>query len=256
MISEIRKIPFVKYCIICVKAFTAKHNIYKRFSYLLSFLKDYRNYKKLLKNSNFKLSTGDLYPQIFDKTDVHGVDYVYLYQDSWCAGKVFETRPVHHYDVGSKLEMVGIISQFVPTTMIDIRSLNVSLPNLYFERGNILELPFKDSEIESLSSICVIEHIGLGRYGDPLDQFGSEKAAKELIRVLKKGGNLYVSVPVYKENIIYFNAHRTFTRDYILSLFFPLKLLEEKYIYGKDFFDEYDQSRGFGTGLFQFKKYD
>ena len=62
----------------------------------------------------------------------------------------------------------------------------MSLPELNFKKGNILNLPFSDYSINSLSSICVIEHIGLGRYGDQLDQFGTEKAVKELVRVLAK----------------------------------------------------------------------
>jgi len=45
-----------------------------------------------------------------------------------------------------------------------------------------------------------------------------------------------------------------FTRSYILELFNDLKLIEEKYIYGKKMYDNYDKSRGFGTGLFHFCK--
>jgi ubiquinone/menaquinone biosynthesis C-methylase UbiE len=150
--------------------------------------------------------------------------------------------------------MVGIISQFAPTVMVDIRPLGIKLPGLSFIEGDITKLPFKDGEIESLSSICVIEHIGLGRYGDPLDQFGTEKAARELSRVLAPGGSLYISVPIDAENKTYFNAHRAFTRNYILSLFEGLKLKEEKYIYGNDLFDSYDPNKGFGTGLYHLAK--
>ena len=182
------------------------------------------------------------------------IDPVYFYQDTWCAKKVFESKPTRHYDIGGKAEMVGIISQFIPTTMIDIRPLTVSLPELSFIKGSVLKLPFKDGEIASLSSICVIEHIGLGRYGDPLDSFGPEKAAKELARVLSTRGSLYISVPVDNENKVYFNAHRAFTREYVLELFSTLKKVEEKYIYGNELCDTYEASRGFGTGLFWFKK--
>jgi SAM-dependent methyltransferase len=182
------------------------------------------------------------------------VDPVYFIQGCWCAGKIFKTHPERHYDVASQAIMVGIISQFVPTVMIDIRPLSVFIPGLSFIKGDITQLPFKNGEIESLSSICVIEHIGLGRYGDPLDQFGTEKAAKELARVLAKGGNLYISVPIDTESKTYFNAHRAFTRDYILSLFRGLHLVEEGYIYGKEMSSTYNASEGFGTGLYHFRK--
>jgi hypothetical protein len=100
----------------------------------------------------------------------------------------------------------------------------------------------------------VIEHIGLGRYGDPFDARGSEKAAAELGRVLTRGGELYVSVPVDAECRIYFNAHRAFTRDYLLSLFPGFELLEERYIYGRSLVPVCDPARGFGTGLYHLRR--
>lgn len=218
------------------------------------FYKDWRVYKKLPKNHAFMLGTGDIYPRLFDKTQITGIDPVYFYQNCWCAKKIFENKPERHVDIGSDAKLVGILSQFVPTTMVDIRPLPVALPELSFVRGSILSLPFKDNEIRSLSAICVIEHIGLGRYGDPLDPFGSEKSAKELARVLAPGAYLYISVPVDNENRVYFNAHRAFTRDHVLELFKGLSLAEEKYVYKYDMYDAYDSLKGFGTGLYCFRK--
>jgi SAM-dependent methyltransferase len=138
--------------------------------------------------------------------------------------------------------------------MIDIRPIELELPNLFFKKGSILELPFENNSIETLSSLCVVEHIGLGRYGDPLDSFGSEKAIKELKRVLKVSGIILFSVPVDSENKIYFNAHRAFTRKYILELFDGFEVLDEKYHYGTKMYDMYDETKGFGTGLYMLKK--
>ncbi len=205
-------------------------------------------------NDIYKLETADLFPRIYDKTGSHKLDPVYFFQGTWCAKKIFERKPEKHHDIGSQTFMVGLISQFVPTVMIDIRPLPLELPGLSFIKGDITNLPFADNSIASLSSICVIEHIGLGRYGDHLDQFGTEKAAKELIRVLGKNGSLYISVPIDKENKVYFNAHRTFTRNSVLSMFNSLKLAEEKYIYGKEMRPSCDASMGFGTGLYHFIK--
>jgi len=138
--------------------------------------------------------------------------------------------------------------------MIDIRPPDIELPNLFFKKGSILELPFEDNSLESLSSLCVVEHIGLGRYRDTLDQYGSEKALKELHRVLKLEGILLFSIPVDRENKIYYNAHRSFTREYLIELFSGFEILEEKYIYGNRMYDFYDKSKGFGTGLYMLKK--
>ncbi|PIT96840.1 hypothetical protein COT82_00980, partial [Candidatus Campbellbacteria bacterium CG10_big_fil_rev_8_21_14_0_10_35_52] len=206
--ERLKKIPPLKIAVIAYKALRSKYRFAKKCAMFFNFLGDYQKYKKLPKNNNFPLKIADLYPRFFDKTTTTGLDPIYFYQDTWCARKIFENKPAHHYDVGSKVDLIGTISQFVPTTMIDIRPLEVTLPELSFVKGSTLDLPFKDGEVSSLSSICVIEHIGLGRYGDMLDQFGSEKAAKELSRVLARGGSLYISVPIDSENKVYFNAHR------------------------------------------------
>jgi SAM-dependent methyltransferase len=137
--------------------------------------------------------------------------------------------------------------------MVDIRPLPYHLPGLEFIEGDITRLPFADGEIASLSSICVIEHIGLGRYGDTLDTRGSEKAAAELTRVLSTGGDLYITAPIDSEDKVYFNAHRAFTPNYIKELF-PLRVIEERYLYGDTLQDTYDATKGFGTGFYHFKK--
>ncbi|MBU0490110.1 MAG: DUF268 domain-containing protein [Bacteroidetes bacterium] len=215
---------------------------------------DYRRLKKAGANPAFTLSNRFLQPCLIDKTETTPLEPTYFFQDSWAAGKIFSNKPDHHYDVGSAAKTVGIISQFVPTTMIDIRPIELSLPNLDFIKGSILEMPFDDNSLESLSSLCVVEHIGLGRYGDPIDPYGSEKAIMELIRVVKPGGNLYFSVPIDSKCIVYFNAHRAFTRDYVMKLFAQMKLIEEKYHYGKELIDKYVPEKGFGTGLYHFQK--
>ncbi len=254
MKDKLKAFSPAKYAVVVLRAFKRKPSLFARAKSLSWYLSDYRNYKKLAKNPDFKLDTADLFPRIDDKTSNHEIDPIYFIQGCWCAKKVFEAKPTKHVDVASQSLMVGIISQFAPTTMVDIRSLSISLPGLSFVKGDITSLPFKDGEVSSLSSICVIEHIGLGRYGDPLDPFGTEKAAKELSRVLAKGGSLYISVPIDKESKVYFNAHRAFTRDHVIKLFPGLKLVEEKYIYGRNIENSYDSRKGFGTGLYYFKK--
>lgn len=252
--GKLKKITPLKLAYVAYAVLRNKHGLPAKFRALRAFFRSYQRYQNLPENKYFSLETANLYPRLFDDTEGTSVDPVYFYQDAWCAKKIFEAKPAYHTDIASHLPTIGIISQFVPTTMVDIRPPAVTLPQLSFVKGSILALPFRDGEISSLSSICVIEHIGLGRYGDHLDQFGSEKAARELARVLAPDGNLYISVPVDSENKVYFNAHRAFTRDYILELFKSLSLIEEKYIYGNNLSDSYDATKGFGTGLYHFKK--
>jgi len=72
----------------------------------------------------------------------------------------------------------------------------------------------------------VVEHIGLGRYGDPLDPEGDLKSIQELKRVLSLDGNLLFVVPVGRISRIMFNAHRIYSYKQILSYFSELRLME------------------------------
>jgi len=218
------------------------------------FNRDANWYRKNIKDSAFGMENGNFILCLDDKTALTPVEPIYFYQDSWAAAKIFIYKPSHHVDVGSAVKTVGIISGFVPTTFIDIRPIEVTLPDLFFKKGSILKLPFEDGSIESISSLCVVEHIGLGRYGDPLDVRGSEKAIAELIRVTKPGGHILFSVPVDSTCRIYFNAHRAFTPEYISQCFANCELIEEKYIYNFDFINEYKKDKGFGVGVYFFKK--
>ena len=209
----------------------------------LSDLSDYKKQLKLKHNSNIVI----LQPSLKDKTSTTPLEPVYFYQDTWAAKIIFDLKPLHHYDVGSSAKSIGMISQFVPTTMVDIRPVDLKLNNLYFQKGSIVKLPFEDASVKSLSSLCVIEHIGLGRYGDPVDILGSEKAIKELQRVTAPEGIILISVPVDDNNKVYFNSHRAFTREYILELFNKCELMEEKYIYGNEMTDHYSKEKKTGS---------
>lgn len=221
---------------------------------LIWYFQDLWKYHRLGGNPAQSLKLSDLYPILADKTKNTPLEPIYYFQDTWAAGRVFLHKPKKHTDVASHATTVGILSQFVPTTFIDIRPIELELPNLHFQKGSILSLPFADKSVESLSSLCVVEHIGLGRYGDEIDPFGSEKSLRELGRVIKKNGHLYISVPVQSENMVYFNAHRAFSPQYIKSFFPDFEVQDEKYIYGKKLMKRFDPKKGFGVMLLDLQR--
>ncbi len=221
---------------------------------LLRFAGEYRRFRRLNAGTPFALRGADIMPYLTDRTTTTPVEPTYFLQDTWFARKIAEQRPAAHVDVGSSAKSMALVAQFVPVMLIDIRPVEIEVTGFTFREGSVLALPFADHSQSSVSSLCVIEHIGLGRYGDPVDAQGSEKAAAELLRVLARGGNLYVSVPVDAECRIYFNAHRAFTRDYLLSLFPGLELIEEQYIYGRTLHPSWAPARGFGTGLYHLRR--
>ncbi len=218
------------------------------------FAHEYRHFRRLNAGTPFELRARDILPCLTDRTAITPVEPTYFLQDAWFARKIAGQRPASHVDVGSSVKAMALVAQFVPVTLVDIRPVEIELAGFSFQRGSVLALPFADGSLASLSSLCVIEHIGLGRYGDPFDARGSEKAAAELGRVLARGGDLYVSVPVDTECRIYFNAHRAFTRAHLLTLFPGLDLIEERYIYGRSLGGSYEPERGFGTGLYHLRR--
>jgi hypothetical protein len=60
-----------------------------------------------------------------------------------------------------------------------------------------------------VSLISTLEHIGLGRYGDPLDVDGDIRCMREVWRVLHPGGHLVLTIP-YGYPTVVFNLHRIY----------------------------------------------
>ena len=73
-----------------------------------------------------------------------------------------------------------------------------------------------------------VEHVGLGRYGDPIDPDGDLKAIKELKRVKlqKMGSLLFFVVPIGGTSKIEFNAHRIYSYNQVISYFEEFELRE------------------------------
>ena len=197
----------------------------------------------------------DLFPCLGDDTNETPIEPTYFYQDNWAFEKIIKVRPPHHVDVGSHHKFVALLSKVVPVTMVDTRPLSLKLDSLCFREGSILDLPFPDGSVVSASSLCVVEHIGLGRYGDPLDPDGSEKAIAELGRIMAPGAHLYFSVPIGDRNLTAFNAGRVFTMKYLQEIIKPLVISEQRFIVGDTYQDSYAPHGVFGTtGLFELIK--
>jgi SAM-dependent methyltransferase len=184
------------------------------------YLRDRRRYLEL---SATPLDRYDDNPQLHDWTATSPSDAHYTQQDAWAAREIYAFAPPAHVDVGSRVTFVLGLAAFVPTSFVDLRPLTHAVPNLTAVAGSILDLPYEDHELPSLSCLHVAEHIGLGRYGDALDPSGTERAAAELARVLAPNGKLWFSLPVgrYRTN---FNAHRVHDPSAVAPMFEGLKL--------------------------------
>jgi SAM-dependent methyltransferase len=159
-----------------------------------------------------------------DSTPTQSVNF-YFYQDSWAARQVFQAQPAYLVDVGSTVLLAGILSQFAPCFSVDIRPLLAKQAGLHPVAGSVLELPFLDNTAPCLTSMCVLEHIGLGRYGDPLNPRGTLDAIEEIRRIIAPGGFFVFSVPIGRE-VTEFNACRRFGYTQIMTLLGDWELVE------------------------------
>ncbi len=187
------------------------------------YVRDWLRYRGLKGAERIRII--DTYPLLEDKTTTSTFDSHYFHQDRWAFGKILQSGVREHVDVGSRLDLIGFLTVICRVTFVDIRPLVSPVENLESKAGSILSMPYPDASVPSLSCLHVAEHIGLGRYGDPLDPHGTRKACSELTRVLARGGNLYFSLPVGVPRLC-FNAHRIHDPRQIREYFAGLELVE------------------------------
>jgi SAM-dependent methyltransferase len=191
------------------------------------FVRNVARYNRGNPKPSFRLRLRDLWYRSYDRFSAAGaLPFHYFYQDLWAAQWLFDAGITEHVDVASRLD--GFIAHLLPfcrVTYVDIRPIALDWTNFDFRAGTITEMPFAGDSVSSLSSLHVIEHVGLGRYGDPIDPLGYVRAAEELTRVLKPGGTLLLGTPVGHE-ALYFDAHRVFDPHTIRDAFASLDLVE------------------------------
>ena len=173
------------------------------------------------------MNWADRVPCLADATAQTAFDRHYVYHTAWAARVLSRLRPLpaHHTDIASSLYFAAIASAFVPVRHYDYRPPDLTLPNLTSARADLTNLPFPDASLSSLSCMHVVEHVGLGRYGEPLDPDADLVAMNELSRVLAPGGHLLFVVPVGQPRI-QFNAHRIYAYDQVRDSFPDLDLVE------------------------------
>ena len=200
----------------------------------------------------------DIFPQLHDRSSTTAIDAHYFYVNNWAMRRITSQHPMGHVDVGSQTIFASLLSAVTPVTFVDYRPLQSNLDGLGCLGADILHLPFGDDSGESLSCLHVAEHIGLGRYGDPLNPQGTRQAAQELKRVLARGGNLYFALPVGKSRVC-FNAHRIHAPETIIEYFSELELVELSGVHDDGRFvegvgpDEFRESE-YACGMFWFRK--
>lgn len=176
-------------------------------------------------NNDFQIAF--LYPILRERFEESGILGHYFYEDLTTAQRIFENNPLKHVDVGSRVDgFVAHVATFREIEVFDIRPQSVQIKNIKFVVADFTNIsPDLHNYTDSLSSLNVIEHFGLGRYGDPIDVDGHLKGLDNMYKVLKKDGKFYFSTPIGPQRIE-FNAHRVFSVAYLLKIFEPLYTID------------------------------
>ncbi len=175
--------------------------------------------RQLAHQNDFQITR--LYPFIYDRFEVSGsVKGHYFHQDLWVAQRIFKNQPIHHVDIGSRIDgFVAHVASFRPIEILDIRPLKNTVTNISYRQADLMNpQPNLINYCDSISCLHAIEHFGLGRYGDPIDINGHLKGLQNIYQILKTGGKFYFSTPIGTQRIE-FNAHRVFSIEYLMKLF-------------------------------------
>ena len=236
--------------------FVDPYRVVRGLSKLWPYLKDWYSYAHL--PGAEPVHWIDSWPQLHDRTSKTPFDPHYFWTNGWAMRRIVAQQPVQHLDVGSQVVFVNLLSAVLPVTFVDYRPLEANVTGLTSCSGDILHLPFADGTVASLSCLHVAEHIGLGRYGDPLNPDGTRQACAELRRVLAPGGSLYFALPVGKPRVC-FNALRIHAPQTILTYFDGLELVEFSGVHDDGQFTERVSldtfaNSAYACGLFWFRK--
>ena len=189
------------------------------------FILDFYKFRSLQKNNKKKIEWKDVLPFFNENTTETIFDSHYVYHPAWATRVVKKINPEKHIDISSTLHFCTQLSAFIPTDFYDYRPAQLKLDNLTTNSIDLCKMNFESNSIYSLSCMHTIEHIGLGRYGDPLDPYADIQAASELQRVIAEKGNLLIVTPVGRPKIM-FNGHRIYSFEQIIGMFSQLTLVE------------------------------
>jgi hypothetical protein len=234
----------------------------QNWGYDTTFRSDFRRFKSLSSQNRFELKWSRKLPFVKEKTDTISFDKHYVYHLGWASRVLSAIKPTYHVDISSSLHFCAILSAFIPVRYYEYRPVDIKLSNLTSDAVDLTSLPFASASIKSLSCMHVVEHVGLGRYGDKLDPEGDLRAMSELKRVVSAGGDLLFVVPIGKKAEILFNAHRIYTYDQVCSYFRELELIEFALVPDLSPSDELIRNApreladrcNYGCGCFWFKK--
>lgn len=176
----------------------------------LHFVNNFKMHRRLFLELGGKITED--YPILTDYSDQAGImSGHYFHQDLYVAQMINAHNPSRHLDVGSRIDgFVAHVASFRALEIIDIRPMESNVMNISFLQADMSSPPSHIGKTDSLSCLHVLEHFGLGRYGDKIDPNGHLHGFRALISLLEDGARFYLSFPISSQERVAFNAHRVF----------------------------------------------
>lgn len=170
--------------------------------------------------------------EIVDRSssDTHGVTPQQI-QFWYASNRLSILNPEEVYDVGSHRNWLLGVGAGRRLHTLDVRPSPLQLKNETFHLGRAEELPYPDRSIDCMTSLCSLEHFGLGSYGDAFDPNGDRIALAEMKRVLKPGGHyIFTTLMTGGKTFVVFNTRRVYSLETIHSMLNDeLECVDESY---------------------------
>jgi SAM-dependent methyltransferase len=203
-----------------------------RFSRLRGIIRPPADFMAAYRRNLKQLSRNQSEFHVFKDLQYDNGDHPESYIDHECtfaAQQIAALRPATILDVGSYRGFIlGLLSHFDVTT-VDVRSRQPISEKETVVTCDAKRLTFPGNTFDLVVSLCTVEHIGLGRYGDDFDPDGDKAAMREMIRVLKPGGHLIFSTNITQaQPSIAYNAHRIYSREMLRNRCQGLTPVEER----------------------------
>lgn len=171
----------------------------------------------------------EVFDQFIYEMGDHPATYIH-HECEFASVHVARVSPSRILDVGSyRTFVLGMLAGHQVVT-VDVRPRDSISKNEIVKVCDAKALDLENGSVDAITSLCAIEHFGLGRYGDDFDPDGDRKAIEEMKRVLRPGGHLIFTTTITRgKRAIAFNAHRIYDHSAIHDLCQGLELVEEQF---------------------------
>ena len=206
------------------KGYYFPHRFLRWIAYFPTYLKNRSDFNNSARQQEVNLVYKRSFPVYVPYSELILPNRHYWFQDIWAARQVDEIAKkcndgdrLKVLDIGSRVE--GYILALLANNSVKVNFGDINIPRFFeliscsykpdYQKVDLQNLnPGSLSKYQVVSSLHVIEHLGLGKYGDKIDALGHIKVFKDVYRATSEGAYFIVSFPYSVSPGVVFNAAR------------------------------------------------